>query len=360
LLFMMKSVDVGSLPFQGDEGKLKRGAEGGAEQAYFEEVVVDYFLNKLRAGLDVATYPQLRDMCYMFLEELDGLVKVDGKYAVVEAIRPKRTSIPEVDAVFKYSKEIYGELGRPFSMRVCVTGPYTLASFIIEPEPEQILGLADALSQIADGSLQRSRYGSVEVLCVEEPLFGVVDDPRLDYVGEWSEALLKAWDKIFYTASTRGIVCAMHLHSTSNRIFWDLERLDVIEAEADDYIYRSEKTRSLLERYGKRLKASICSTNLSKLAEKAAERIPRYSGLAKEQRVGQIWADIKRGREDPAVLLESEDEIRSRLKRIVSLVGLENVPYAGPECGLKGFLSLDLALLYLKRCSGVVKGFAEG
>jgi methionine synthase II (cobalamin-independent) len=356
----MESVDVGSLPFQGDVEALERGAEGGVEQAYFERVVVDYFVKKLRSGLDVATYPQLRDMCYMFLKELVGLINVDGKYAVIEAIKPKRKSIPEVDAVFKYSKEIYEEVGKPFSMRICVTGPYTLASFIIEPYPEQIVSLADALSQIADGSLQQSRYGNVEMLCVEEPLLGVIDDPRLDYAGEWSEALLKAWDRIFYTASTRGVVCAMHLHSTSNRIFWDLGRLDVIEAEADDYIFRSEKTRSLLERYDKRLKASICSTNLSKLAEKAAERIPRYSGLAKEQKIGQIWADIKCGREDPAVLLESEDEIRSRLKQIVSLVGLENVPYAGPECGLKGFFSLDLALLYLKRCSGVVKGFAEG
>jgi len=355
----MKSVDVGSLPFHGDEGALKRGAEDGAEQTYFEKVVVDYFVKKLRSGLDVATYPQLRDMCCMFLEELDGLVKVDGKYAVVEAIKPKRKSIPEVDAIFKYAKEIYEELSEFFSMRVCVTGPYTLASFIIEPTPEQILSLADALSQIADGSLQQSRYGSVEMLCVEEPLFAVIDDPRLDYAGEWSEALLKAWDKIFYTASTRGVVCAMHLHSTSNKIFWDLSRLDVIEAEADDYIFRSEKTRSLLERYGKRLKASICSTDLNKLAGKAAERIPRYSGLTREQRLGQIWADIKRGKEDPRILLESEDEIRSRLKQIVSLVGLENVPYAGPECGLKGFFSLDLALLYLKRCSEVVKGFAE-
>jgi len=355
----MKSVDVGSLPFQGDEEALKKGAEGGEEQTYFERVVVDYFVRKLKAGLDVATYPQLRDMCYMFLDELDGLIKVEGKYAQLEAIKPKRKSIPEVDAVFKHSKEIYEETGRSFSMRVCITGPYTLASFIIEPTPEQVLSLADALSQIAEGSLQQSRYGNVEVLCLEEPLFGVVDDPRLDYAGEWSETLLKAWDKIFYAASTRGVVCAMHLHSTSNRIFWDLDRLDVIEAEADDQIFSSKKTRNLLERYGKRLKASICSTNLNKLAEKAADRIPRYCSLTKEQRAGQIWADIKRGREDPTILLESEDEIRSRLKQIVSLVGLENVPYAGPECGLKGFFSLDLALLYLKRCSDVVKGFAE-
>lgn len=356
----MKSVDVGSLPFQGDEGALKRGAAGGLEQEYFEKVVVDYFVAKLRAGLDVATYPQLRDMCYMFLDELNGLIKVDGKYAVVEVIKPKRKSIPEVDAVFKHSKKIFEDVGEPFSMRVCVTGPYTLSSFLIEPDPEQTLSLGEALSQILEGSLQRSRYGSVEVLSLEEPLFGVVDDPRLDYAGEWSETLLKAWDKIFYAASSRGVVCAMHLHSTSNRIFWDISRLDVIEAEADDHIFRSEKTRSLLEKYGKRLKASICLTDPNRLVDKAAERIPRYSSLPREQRVGQIWADIKRGSVDPKILLESEDEMRSRLKQIVSLVGLKNVPCAGPECGLKWFFSLDVALHYLKRCSEVVKRFAEG
>jgi len=353
----MKSVDVGSLPFQGDEEALNKGAEGNVGKDYFEKIVLDYFIGKLRAGLDVATYPQLRDMCYMFLDDLEGLIKFDGKYAAVEAIKPKRKSIPEVDVVFKHSKEIFEAVGKSFSMRVCITGPYTLAFFLIEPSPEQILSLADALFQIAEKSLQQSRYGSVEVLSLEEPLLGVVDDPRLDYTGEWSETLLKAWDKILYAASTRSVVCAMHLHNTSNSIFWNLDRLDVIEAEADDQIFRSEKTKSLLEKYGKRLKASICSTNLDKLAEKAADRIPRYSSLTKEQRVGQIWADIRRGREDPAILLESEDEIRSRLKHIVSLIGLEKVPYAGPECGLKGFFSLDVALLYLKRCCDVVKGF---
>ena len=354
----MKSVDVGSLPFQGDSEALRRGAEGGADQEYFEKIVVEYYLGKLKAGLDVATYPQLRDMCTMFLDNLYGLIKVENRYASVETIRPKRKSIAEVDAIFKHSQKIYEELEKPFEMRVCVTGPYTLASYLIGADVEQILGLGEALYQIAESSLRCDRYGRVAMLCIEEPLLGVVDDPRLDYGGEWCEALLKAWDRVFYAASAQGVVCAMHLHSTANRIFWDVDRLEVIETEADDPILRSEKTRSLLEKYGKMLKASVCITDTNKLAEKAAERSSRYSSLPKEQRIGQIWADIKRGREDPSILLESVEEIQSRLNQIVSLMGKDNIPYAGPECGLRGFLSLETALHYLKRCSDVVKRFA--
>ena len=354
----MKSVDVGSLPFQGDSEALRRGAEGEDDKDYFEKIVVEYYIGKLKAGLDVATYPQLRDMCTMFLDNLYGLIKVEDRYAVVETIRPKRKSIAEVDAIFRHSQKIYEDLEKPFEMRVCVTGPYTLASYLIGADVEQILGLGDALHQIAEGSLQRDSYGRVVMLCIEEPLLGVVDDPRLDYGGEWCDALLKAWDRIFYAASAQGVVCAMHLHNTSNRIFWDVDRLEVIETETDDPIFRSEKTRSLLEKHGKKLKASICLTDTNKLAEKAAERSPRYSNLPKEQRIGQLWADIKRGREDPSILLESVEEIQSRLEQMVSLIGKEHIPYAGPECGLRGFLSLETALHYLKRCSDVVKRFA--
>ena len=356
----MKSVDIGSLPFQGDYEAFNRGAKGGGEQQYFEKTVVDYYVGKILAGLDVATYPQLRDMCSMFLDDLSGLVKVEGRYAVLDPLKPRHKCIAEVDAIFKHSKEIYWKIGESFKMRVCITGPYTLSSLLIEPSVEQILDLAEALYQIAEGSVQSNKYGYVEMVAVEEPLLGVVDDPRLDYGGEWSEALLKAWDKIFYAASSRGVLCSMHLHSTSNRIFWGVDRLNIIEAEVEDDIFRSERTRAFLEKQNKKLRASICITDVNKLAEKAAERIPRYNTLPEGQRLAQIWADIKCGREDAATLLESEEEMEARLKQTVNLLGLENIPYAGPECGLKGFLTLDNALLYLKRCSDVVRRFGEG
>ncbi|MEM4201283.1 MAG: hypothetical protein QXR91_07010 [Nitrososphaerales archaeon] len=352
----MESVDIGSLPFQGDYEKLNREARG-EEQHYFEKIIVDYYVGKIMAGLDVATYPQLRDMCSMFLDELSGLVKVEGKYAALDSLRPRCKGIAEVDVIFKHSRRIYEKVNKPFKMRVCVTGPYTLSSFLIESNVDQVLDLAEALYQIAEGSIQSNSYGCVEMLAIEEPLLGVVDDPRLDYAGEWSEAFLRAWDKVFYAASSKGVLCSMHLHSTSNKIFWDVDRLNIIEAEADDDIFRAERTRKLLERRDKKLKASICITDVNRLAEKAAEHTPRYSTLPEEQRLGQLWADIKRGKEDATILLESEEEISARLQQTIKLVGLENIPYAGPECGLKSFLTLDNALLYLKRCSDVVRRF---
>lgn len=356
----MRSVDIGSLPFEGNYEAFKRGAKGGAEYQYFERTIVDYYVGKIRTGLDVATYPQLRDMCNMFLEELSGLIKVDNKYAAIGPLRPKHRSILEVDVVFRHSKEIYEKIGESFKMRVCITGPYTLSSFLIEPNVEQILELAEALYQIAEGSLQADKYGKVEILAIEEPLLGIVDDPKLDYAGEWSEILLKAWDRIFYAASSRGVLCSMHLHSTSNKIFWDVDRLNIIEAEVDDDIFRSERTRTLLEKKSKKLRASICITDVNRLAQEAAERIPSYNSLPKEQRLGQLWADIKHRKVDETILLESEEKMMARLRKITKLVGIENIPYAGPECGLKGFLTLNNALLYLKRCSNVVRRFGEG
>ena len=40
-----------------------------------------------------------------------------------------------------------------------------------------------------------------------------------------------------------------------------------------------------------------------------------------------------------------------RLRFIVERFGIENVPYAGPKCGLKGFPNYDSALEVLGRVS---------
>ncbi len=355
----MKSVDVGSMPFQGDHERLDRGAGEEADRDYFEETILAYFIGKLEAGLDVATYPQLRDMCKMFLEAIDGLAKVDGRYAAIDHLKPRLKGIPEVDAITRHAKEVYDATGRIYSMRVCITGPYTLSTLLLRPDEGQILELAEALTTIAEGSLQGTRYGGVEVLVVEEPILGVVDDARLDYRGGWYETLLEAWDRILYPASCRGILCGIHLHSTSNNIFWSIDRLNIIELGAEDPLFASEKTPNLLRVHDKALKASICVTDVDRLAAKAAQSIEPYSRLPGQEGLGRLWADITRGRADPAVLLEDRETISKRLSSIVERIGRENLPYAGPECGLKGFITLENALTLLKRCSEVVKAREE-
>jgi methionine synthase II (cobalamin-independent) len=43
------------------------------------------------------------------------------------------------------------------------------------------------------------------------------------------------------------------------------------------------------------------------------------------------------------------------LNKSLRLFGEENVPYAGPECGLGGFPTYECAVQYLERISHTVK-----
>ena len=70
---MIETYDVGSMPFFGDFKKFSDGSskfasyplgiygnESESSAAYFERKVVNAFIEKLRAGIDIPNYPQFR------------------------------------------------------------------------------------------------------------------------------------------------------------------------------------------------------------------------------------------------------------------------------------------------------------
>ena len=131
---MIKSCDVGSLPFIGDVERFLEGAERFESSPtddsakYFEKKVVEGFLDKLNAGLDVPNYPQFRDMNRMFLGMIDGVEKAKDGYMETKtpSLEPEEGYIPEVSVIKENSRQIYERIGEPFQTRVCVTGPYSL------------------------------------------------------------------------------------------------------------------------------------------------------------------------------------------------------------------------------------------
>jgi methionine synthase II (cobalamin-independent) len=58
---------------------------------------------------------------------------------------------------------------------------------------------------------------------------------------------------------------------------------------------------------------------------------------------------------DPLVFLENINLMKERLAKIIGHFGGNRVPYAGPECGLRGFPTYESALECLRRVSKVVK-----
>jgi len=363
---MIESYDSGSTPFIGDFRKFldgfaaySRSSTPSDQAEYFESRVVESFLDKIRAGIDIPNYPQFRDMNEMFLEFMEGLEKVEGGYveAGILSIRMEKTWIPEVYAIKNNSREIHDKTGQPVRLRICVTGPYTLSCLFAYKDSGTFTRIGEVISRIVENNIFHEKHGSVSLVVLDEPTFGLLDDPLLDYGAEGRENLLKAWETIFHKASVKGVRTSIHLHSTTDELFWNIKSLNVIESHVEDSLYQLDKTKKLLESTDKFLKASIGISDFDKLIRKniTANLKQRVGETAINEQVAEAWKNITNGKLDPKTFLESTELMEKRLNAIVSRFGLERVPYAGPECGLKSFPTYECALECLRRVANAIK-----
>ena len=365
---MITSCDSGSLPFVGDSAKFLDGAKRFSLQAdqsaeYFEKRVVESFLDKIRVGIDVPNYPQFRDMNAMFLHMMDGLEKLDAGYleTKIPSLKTDRSQIAEVLAIERNSQIIQENTGDPFEVRVCVTGPYTLASFFPYRDQGVFSRLGNVISQILEHTLFSNKHGKTSLVSVDEPLFGLVDDPLIDFGSEGRENLLSAWETIFHKVKSKNAQTMIHLHSTANPLFWETPSLSVIDSHVDDPLIQMKKTGELLESRDKFLKASVAVNDFDALIKKriVADSREKLTESDVNEMIADAWTGIKHGTVDSEVFLESVDTMKSRLVKVVERFGAERVLYAGPECGLKGYPTYENALECLRRVSSAIESFEK-
>jgi methionine synthase II (cobalamin-independent) len=104
--------------------------------------------------------------------------------------------------------------------------------------------------------------------------------------------------------------------------------------------------------------ASLCTNDFDKLIrQKIQETQKQANTLTIGEQTAETWKNIKSGRLNPETFLESTNLMKKRLTKIIERFGPEKVPYAAPECGLRGFPSYRCALEYLKRVSNAVKTY---
>ncbi|MGD2066209.1 MAG: hypothetical protein PVI43_03455 [Candidatus Bathyarchaeota archaeon] len=347
---MIKTCDSGSLP-----------NVGGAED--FEKQIVKSFLDKIRVGIEVPNYPQFRDMNTMFLSMMEGIEKIQGGYleTAVPSLKTEGSRIDEVFVIEKNAQMIQEHTGEPFEVRVCVTGPYTLASFFPYRNEETFSRLGNVIAQLLEQNLFSNKHGKTSLVSVDEPSFGLIDDPLTDFGSRGRENLLKAWETIFSEIKSKNAQAMIHLHSTSNTLFWDADSLDVIDSHVDDPLVRMKTTKELLESRDKFLKASITSNDFDRLIKEkiAAKSQEKLADSDLNERVADAWTDIKHGRVDPNSFLETVDTMKGRLAKVVDRFGAERVLYAGPECGLKGYPTYETAMECLKRVSTAVNSYKK-
>jgi len=362
---MIKSCDVGSLPLIGDVERFLEGAErfesSPTEKTakYFERMIVEGFFDKLRAGIDVPNYPQFRDMNKMFLGMIDGVEKTKDGYMEtgILSLRTAGSCIPEVLVIKENSQQICERISEPFQVKVCVTGPYTLSSLFVYRDKDIFSRVGEMISQIVENNLFDGKYGSVSLVVMDDPIFGLLDDPLIDRGSEGREHLRKAWESIFHRARSKGIQTCIHLHNTADELFWDVESLNIIESHVDDPIYQTGKTKELLESTDKFLKASVCITDFDHLIRESitVASQQKISEFTINEKIAEAWRGVKSGNLDSKVFLESDRLMKKRLIKMVNQFGVERILYAGPECGLGGFPTYECALEYLRRVSYAVK-----
>jgi 5-methyltetrahydropteroyltriglutamate--homocysteine methyltransferase len=366
---MTRSCDVGSLPFVGDSKKFVEGANrfslypADESAEFFEKKVLEGLLDKIRVGIDVPNYPQFRDMNEMFLSMMDGVERINGGYleTKIPSVKTDKSSIPEVMVIEMHSQMIQEKKGSAFETRICVTGPYTLSSFFPYKRGDIFSRLGNVISQIVENSIFNNKHGRVSLVSVDEPVFGLQDDVLIDFGSEGRENLRRAWESIFRKVKSKNIQTLMHLHSTVDELFWDIDSLEIIESHVDDPIHQRKNTKEKLESRDKFLKASVAVNDFDALIKKRidADSPEKLTESDLNERIADAWADIKHGRINPEIFLETVDLMMSRLVKVAERFGVERVPYAGPECGLKGYPTYETAIECLRRVSSAVESFEK-
>jgi len=367
---MIKSCDSGSLPFVGDFDKFLKGAKHfklnqmDESSDYFEKKVIGTFLDKIRVNVDVPNYPQFRDITQMFLSMMDGVEKNNSGYLETKtlSLNPVNSQMPEVLAIERNSQMIQEKTEKPFEVRLCITGPYTLASFFPYRNEAIFSRLGNVISQILEKNIFSNKYGKISLVSVDEPLFGLLDDPLIDFGSEGRENLRSAWETIFHKVKSKNTQTMMHLHSTANPLFWDVESLAVIDSHVNDPLHQMKKTGEMLGLNNKFLKASITINDFDILIKKivvADSPVKKMAESDINEKIADTWTEINNQRIDPEIFLESIATMKNRLNKLVERFGRDRILYAGPECGLKGYPTYDNALECLRRVSSSTKSFEK-
>ena len=359
------SSDIGSMPLRIKRDLIESGAlktnssipllnTNDIDYNSFKDQIVKSQVDKLSTGLDVPNYPQFRDMNTMFLQLLTGYEKNSDSYHRIGKIRYTGEEIPETKIIKQESKTIAEESRfDKFKIKLCITGPYTLSSLFNGERSIIIEELGNALSRILKESLFNTKYGKVEHVSLDEPTLGFLNDPLLDYGQDGREILRNSWEKILNTASRFGASTSVHLHNTSEEVFWEVESLDVIGSHITDHLYHSEKTLERLRSTGKKLWVPVTVTQFDSLIEEYHKKKGVKEGFP--EIIAESWSDMNRGDIDPAIFIDSQEAMEYNLKQYIHFFGEDNIAFASPECGLRSFPDYTHGVICLERASNAVK-----
>jgi 5-methyltetrahydropteroyltriglutamate--homocysteine methyltransferase len=290
----------------------------------FYDVIVESFRRKCNSGLDVVNYPQH----YGMHEQLSNVIAKAmerGTYVVDR----NDAILPEVSVISDSAREFSEEFDRRISLRVCVTGPLEMYLKIVGTVcyKDVLLMLAETVKRFAENCILDSRHIKTEVVCLDEPSLGFLD------VSAPGDVVVDALEKAF---SFVGVTKQIHLHSS-------LRAADLLSVRGLDVLA---------------LEYAASPKNLEGLSKKMLDNADKCVrvGIARTD-VDSIRAELYDKRETKPAdsqLVESQETIRRRFLFASERYG-ERLLFTGPDCGLGGWPSQEVAELLLKRTVNAVK-----
>ena len=309
--------DIGSYP-------LPRGVRlDGLSRDRYLQLVGQVLAEKIRAGVEIPTYPQLRDMIRMFMDPIKDPKMTESPFL----IRREEAKIMELEAVPPGQK-----------VRVCVTGPVELyiSAFAATHYTDILYTLAESVSRFLEWAKEE---GKMAIASLDEPSLGL-NSNIIFSEEEIQEALEIA------SRPCQGMHCEVHLHSPLYaELCAHVSGIDILGVESaahPDYLKLIE--REVLEDTGTYLRAGIARTDIFSLS---AQLNDRYKV--------NLWEDLPR-LEREITSLESPLIMKSRLDQAYAQFG-DRLIATGPDCGLGPWPSQELAGSILGNCAAAIAFF---
>ena len=309
--------DIGSFPLPGGVKTAGLSREG------YLDLVGSVLAIKRRAGVECPTYPHLRDMIRMFMDEIENPDQADSPYL----IKTEHALIRELEAVSP------GE-----NVRVCVTGPLELylSAFGATAYSDILCSLAESVARFLE---KAGDMGKMSVASIDEPSLGMNSNIVFS-----EEEIIEALE--IASRPCRGMDCEVHLHSPlyadiCSRVS-GISIVGIESASHPDYLGLIDK--KMLEETDSFIRAGIARTDILSMSAQLNERL----GI-------NLWQDMPR-LEQEILEMESPAVMKKRLEKAYGRFG-ERLRATGPDCGLGSWPSQDLAARLLKNCASAVREF---
>jgi len=283
--------DIGSFPLPGGVKTAGLSREG------YLDLVGSVLAIKRRAGVECPTYPQLRDMIRMFMDEIENPDQADSPYL----IKTEHARIRELEAVSP------GE-----NVRVCVTGPLELylSAFGATAYSDILCSLAESVARFLE---KAGDMGKMSVASIDEPSLGMNSNIVFS-----EEEIIEALE--IASRPCRGMDCEVHLHSPLYaEICARVSGISIVGIESashPDYLELVDK--KMLEETDSFIRAGIARTDILSMSAQLNERL----GI-------NLWQDMPR-LEQEILEMESPAVMKKRLEKAYGRFG-ERLRATGPN-----------------------------